>query len=326
MEPTPDDSEMDKRTDAGSEEHSVPAWRELLALARPSHWMKNVIVLFPVLFALRFDSGWAWLAAGVAAASFCLASSAGYVFNDLWDRREDLYHPVKKDRPVAAGRVEPTDAAIYGGLLAASAFAVSAAVNLYVVGAVAGYLLLQVAYTLALKHLMIIDVIVIAAGFVVRAAAGALALHVAVSPWLVVCTFTICLFMGFCKRRMEVAAMEESGEAAKHRRSLAGYSPELLTHLITLSAAVAIVSYLLYAASARTVQHFGTNYLVYTLPLVIYAVSRFAMVSMQDRYHDPTELILKDRPFQAGVVLWVLSVVLIILAGPSIGQWLAKHC
>ena len=207
-----------------------------------------------------------------------------------------------------------------GGLSLAVAFATAPGAALVLLA----YLALQVAYSAVLKQVMILDVIVIALGFVLRASAGAVAIRAAVSPWLVVCAFTVCLFMGFCKRRTEVATLEEHGNAADHRRTLQGYTRELLLHLITLSAGVAIVSYLGYATSARTVEQFGTPYLAYTLPVVVYGICRFAMLSMEARYPGPTDLMLRDRPFQLAVALWVGLAAAIVLWGPRLGDWLAQ--
>jgi 4-hydroxybenzoate polyprenyltransferase len=282
---------------------------DLFHLARPRHWVKNFIVLLPVLFSRRFADAGAWISAGVAAGAFCCASSAVYSLNDLLDRREDRSHPVKRHRPVAAGRLPIRMAASQAAVLSILSLLIGLGANRLVLLSILIYLTLQMAYSTILKHWMLVDVICIALGFVVRAVAGALAIRVPISPWLVVCTFTLCLFLGFCKRRNEIAVLGDNQTAGSHRRTLLNYTPELLTHLITLSGAVAIVSFLLYATSPRTVHNFGTPALVYSLPLVVYGVCRFAMLSMRGAYDDPTDLILRDRPFQATVVLWVVWVV-----------------
>ena len=283
-----------------------------MRLARPRHWVKNVIVLLPVVFARQMGSASAWWRAGVAAAAFCCAASAVYAFNDVMDRREDRYHPSKRDRPVASGRIGVGAATVESAVLVVFAVLVGLLANRLVLLTVLAYLVLQLAYSAFLKHKMLLDVICIALGFVLRAVAGAVAIEVSVSPWLVVCTFTICLFVGFCKRRNEIADLGGHEAAGNHRRTLSGYTPELITHLITLSGAVAIVSFVLYATSSRTVAHLGTHALVYTLPLVVYGVCRFAMLSMRAVYDDPTDLILRDRPFQATVALWVGCVVVVV--------------
>jgi 4-hydroxybenzoate polyprenyltransferase len=297
----------------------------LVRLARPEHWIKNGIVLFPVVFALRVNDPVAWALAATATVAFCLTSSAAYVANDIHDRQIDRLHPRKKDRPLVSGRVSVRVAWVESALLLAAGAAVAWTLGPVTLIVLASYVLLQAAYTFYLKARMILDVMSIALGFVLRAVAGAVAIHVELSPWLFICTFTICLFMGFCKRRSEAAAIADTEAAARHRLTLPGYTPQLLTHLTTLSAGIAIVSYLLYATSLRTVEHFGTNYLLYTLPLVIYGVCRFEMLSSFGRYADPTDLVLRDRPFQLTVFLWGLMVVAVLWQGRAIQQWLGRY-
>jgi len=296
--------------------------QDMARLARPRHWIKNSIVLLPVIFARRMAAPSAWGSAALAALAFCLGSGAVYSINDVLDRREDRAHPLKKNRPVASGRISPRVAVGEGAVLSMAALGVALAAAPGVAVVLLAYLLLQTVYSVGLKHVMILDVITIAVGFVLRASAGAVAIRVAVSPWLVVCAFTVCLFMGFCKRRTEVATLEGHGSPADHRRTLQGYTRELLLHLITLSAAVAIVSYLGYATSARTVEQFGTPYLAYTLPVVVYGICRFAMLSMEARYAGPTELMLRDRPFQVAVALWVGLAAAVVLWGAELQSWL----
>ena len=294
----------------------------MIRLARPGHWIKNIIVLFPVVFAEQMANRSAWLCAGLAAIAFCFASSTVYVFNDIHDCERDRKHPRKKDRPLSSGRISLRSAVLEGIVLLVAAVVMAWTVNAIVLGIVLGYLLLQLAYTLVLKQKMLVDVMCIALGFVLRAAAGAVAITVAISPWLVMCTFTICLFMGFCKRCNEVVTMGHNSIAREHRQTLEGYTIELLTHLITLSAAVAIVSFLLYASNPATVSKFGSNFLVYTAPLVIYGVFRFAMLSMMGKYAGPTDLILHDWPFKLTCVIWTLSAAGIICWGDELRTWM----
>lgn len=294
---------------------------DYILLARPKSWIKNAFVLLPVLFAERIADPAAWGWALLAAAGFCGLSSAVYVFNDIRDRRSDRLHPRKRERPLAAGRVRPAPAGLWAGVLAIVGGLLAWLCGPWVLAAGGAYLLLQAAYSLRLKQAMILDVICIGLGFVLRAVAGAAALRVVASPWLVVCTFTACLFMGFCKRYNELVTLEENGSGAgDHRATLRGYNRELLTHLITLSAAVTIIGFLLYAMSERTLDEHGSVAMVYTLPVFIYGVMRFAMLSMSGRYSDPTELVLEDRPMQFTIALWLVLVGMILVwARP--GQW-----
>jgi len=287
-------------------------------LARPSHWVKNAFVLFPIIFGLQFRNAWAWRQAIIAAGAFSLLASVVYIINDIVDRRRDRLHPKKKDRPLASGKISPGAALVFAAVLFAPGVALAWAAGPIVLAVVLGYFLMQLAYSFALKSKMLVDVIIIALGFVLRAAAGAAAIRVEVSPWLIVCTFTICLFMGFCKRRNEAVTMGNGEDANNHRTTLAGYTPELLTHLITLSGAVAVVSFLMYATSARTVEHFGNYYLIYTLPVVVYGVFRFAMLSMRGKYADPVDLMMHDLGFQLAIALWVAMVLGILMFGSKL--------
>ena len=189
---------------------------------------------------------------------------------------------------------------------------------------IVGYLLLQLLYTFVFKQIVLIDVICISLGFVLRAMAGAVAIQVEVSCWLFICMFTLCLFMGFCKRYSEIMIISDKEMAINHRPILIEYTPQLLTHLITLSAGIAVVAFLFYGVSESTVARFGTVYFVYTLPVMVYGIFRFAMLSMKGAYHDPTELILNDRPFQATVILWLLLSAGIISYGRELHDWLGS--
>jgi len=248
-----------------------------LRLARPGHWIKNSFVFLPVIFAVKMSEPSAWLHASIAAFAFCLISSSIYIINDIQDRSKDRLHPEKKNRPLASGAVSVGPAAVVAIILAVLALAGPiATLTVMPAGAawrlsaiLLAYFIMQLAYTYFLKRKMIVDVICIAIGFVLRATAGAVAIDVEISPWLFVCTFTICLFMGFCKRFNENATLGQSPSPASHRDTLAGYSSELLTHLITLSASVAVIGFILYSLSPSTTARYGNTYIVYTLPLFI---------------------------------------------------------
>jgi decaprenyl-phosphate phosphoribosyltransferase len=295
--------------------------QHIIEIARPKHWIKNLIVLFPIFFSMNFDKGEAWFKVIIAFISFSLASSATYIFNDIRDRDRDRFHPFKKHRPISSGQVNLLTASIEGIILFLSSFLVAQFANYGVLLLLALYFAIQVSYSMAFKNKMILDVICIALGFVIRAMAGAASIRVEISPWLIICTFTISLFMGFCKRGNEIATIDNKAQAEGHRVTLPGYTAELLTHFITLSGGVAVVSFLLYSSSPMTVERFGTIYLSYTLPFVIYGIFRFAMLSMRGTYADPTDLIFRDRPFQTTVLLWGISAFVIIYWGHSVQTW-----
>ncbi len=289
-----------------------------LQLLRPAQWAKNIFLFAGLVFGMKLTDSGSILLAVLGFCCFCLLSSTVYVVNDLHDREEDRHHPRKRNRPLASGRVSV-------------GAAVTMALALFVIGLggsfflgrpffliAACYLLLQSFYTFLLKHQVLMDVIIIGLGFVLRAMAGAVVVGVEISPWLVVCTFTLCLFMGFSKRRCELNALESAADAARHRKTLALYTPDLLNHMTTLAAGIAVVSYMLYATDERTISVFNTNYLIYTLPLVVYAVFRFAFLVEHGLVDGPTDVLLQDRPFQISLVFWAAAVLVIIYRGEQL--------
>jgi 4-hydroxybenzoate polyprenyltransferase len=268
--------------------------------------------MLPLFFAMKIDTPVAVWHAVEAALIFCLLSSFVYIINDIKDIKPDRLHPYKKDRPIAAGKVS-IKAAFGVSIVLIAIVLLWTYLSLYNMLMFVGiYLGLQLAYSFGLKKVVLLDVICIALGFVIRASAGAAAIDVEISPWLFICMFTVCLFMGFCKRYNEKAAFEVEGTAVMHRDTLMDYTPDLLTHLVTLSAGLAVISFISYAMSPQTIARYGSEKLVYTLPVVVYAVFRFAMISMKARYEGPTDIILNDRPFQAATVIWSVWVFAVI--------------
>lgn len=292
-----------------------------LQLLRPKQWVKNVFVFAGLVFGrLLLDSN-AIFTALLGFACLCALSSTIYIFNDIHDREEDRLHPRKCKRPIAAGRISVPHAAITGVLLGLLALAAAWLLDRGFFLVALSYVILQTLYTLVLKHIVLLDVIAIGAGFVLRAVAGAVLVHVEISHWLVVCTFTLCLFMGFSKRRCELSAFlgqANGGDAGKHRRTLTSYTVDLLNQMTTLTAGIAVVSFMLYATDERTLSVFKTHYLVYTLPLVVYAVFRFALLVEHGRVDGPDDVMLRDPPFQAAMLLWTLSVVVLVYWGADL--------
>jgi 4-hydroxybenzoate polyprenyltransferase len=294
---------------------------DFLRILRPAHWIKNVFVFAALIFSRRLFAPAAESLPAVAAVAgafvcFCLAASAMYVVNDIMDRRTDSIHPQRQGRPIAAGRVRVSTAwvvalvcvclALAGGLLLSPAFALS----------LIAYLILMVLYSIGLKHVMILDCVIIAAGFCLRAVAGALVIHVLISPWLVICTFALTLFLAFSKRRGEIAQLQDNSEA--FRKTLGEYTPELLAHMLDVSSVLAVVCFLMYAMDSQSLDLFYANPLVYTTPVVLYCIFRFSALTQKGLYSDPVRLILRDRPFQIGFVLWIVLCVAILYSNAPV--------
>jgi 4-hydroxybenzoate polyprenyltransferase len=288
---------------------------EYLRILRPVHWIKNVFVLAALVFSRQFAAPlpemlWAVGRAVGAFVCFCLASSAVYIFNDLMDRQTDSIHPERAGRPIAAGRVAVRAAAALAAGCALVALLGSLALSVPLAAVILAYVVLMVLYSGGLKRVMILDCAIIAAGFCLRAVAGAVVIDVFISPWLVICTFALTLFLAFGKRRSEIAQLQENSEA--FRKTRGEYTPELLAHMLDVSSVLAVICFLLYAMDYRTRELFGTNDLVYTTPLVLYCIFRFSALTQKGQYSDPVQLIVHDRPFQIGFVFWAALCVVII--------------
>lgn len=286
----------------------------LLRSLRPAQWTKNLFVLVPLLFAGRLSDPAAVGAALLAFASFSAAASAVYLFNDLRDRERDRAHPLKRHRPLASGRLSPAVAAVAALLLAAAAAAVAVRLGAAFGLALGAYLAINLLYTLALKRLVILDVMAIAAGFLLRVLGGAAAIPVAVSPWLLLCTGFLSLFLGFSKRRHELLL---SPDATGGREVLAHYSPAFLDQMINVVTASTVVCYALYAVDAQTVAKFGSEQLILTLPMVLFGIFRYLYLAYQvSDPRSPTDAILTDLPFLANLLLWAATAAAIVYAAP----------
>ena len=288
-----------------------------LQIMRPWHWTKNVFVFAALIFGKKLIGPSDEVFSAVASAiggffCFSLAASAIYIFNDIIDQETDTLHPEKSKRPIAAGTVTVGSAEAVSVLCAVAAILGSYLLVSKFVIIILIYIGLMILYSLLLKRMMILDCVTISIGFCLRAIAGAVVVGVFISPWLIICTFALCLFLAFSKRRSEIAQLREDSES--FRKTLAGYTPELLAHMLDVTSGLAIVCFLLYAMDKRTLDIFGTNNLVYTTPLVLYCVFRFSALIQTGKYSGPVQLILSDRPFQLGFVLWILSCIGIIYA------------
>ena len=283
----------------------------LLKAMRPHQWVKNLLVFAGILFARHlFDSG-RLLTASAAFGIFCLASGSVYIFNDLLDLEQDRHHPDKRLRPLASGRLKVPVALAGGGLLLLVSLGGAFCLRLAFGGIISLYIVQNLLYSKYLKHVVILDVMLIGLGFVLRAVSGAVVVDVEVSSWLILCTFLLALFLGFSKRRQEIVRLKEAGEG--HRSVLTEYSPQFLDTMIGIVTAATLMSYALYTMSEQTVQKFHTTHLILTIPFVIYGIFRYLYLMYQQAQGDnPTEVLLKDPAMQINVSLWVLAVVGII--------------
>ena len=285
--------------------------RGLLVEMRPSEWTKNLLVFSGVIFSRSLtDINNLWISL-LGFAIFCAASSGVYLFNDLCDLQADREHPVKRNRPLASGSVNINFARVAMLVLFLTATLGSLALNRSFAFVIAIYLLTCIAYSLRLKDIVILDVILIASGFVLRAVSGAVLINVAPSEWLVLCTSMVALLIGFGKRRHEIVLLEEN--AQNHRRSLSDYSIEFLNSIMNICAAAAVVTYALYTRADETVARIGSNRMLITIPFVVYGVFRYLfLIYKRQAGGDPVQILLHDRPTLLNLLLWIVTVGLVI--------------
>ena len=291
----------------------------LLEAMRIPHWIKNTFVAAPLLFSGRFVNLEDWWLCLAAVGAFCLLSSGIYLINDVCDRQNDRSHPIKSHRPVASNRLSVNVAMVSALVLLLGGFATTAAIvrlipyssnSSHGIGLAVwaiGYVVINLLYSLWLKSHAIVDVIIIALGFVLRAMAGAAAIAVPVSPWLVVCIFSLCLFIALTKRRSEIIELPEE-LAIGTRRSNRSYTRQNAEYMLTVSAALAILTYSLYCLAPRTVRHVGSAHMVWTIPLVVYGMFRYYCLTRQGG-GVPVLVVLRDR------VMWILLIVYSIVSG-----------
>lgn len=286
----------------------------LLRLLRVKQWTKNVVVFAAFVFALgdRNQSldAWELWKVCLAAVAFSLVSSAVYIFNDWRDAPQDRLHPIKCRRPLAASAIKPGVAFLLAGGLLAAGLGGAWRLGPHLLAVLGAYLALQVAYTLKLKHIPLVDVMVISLGFVLRALAGAVVIQVVISPWLLLCAMLLALFLGLCKRRHEAVNLAGQGT----REALDGYDERLLDLLIAMIGAAALVCYSIYTLWPDTVAKFGTPWLGATIPFVVFGLFRYMdLVYRQDKGDRPEHILLTDGPLMAVVALYGASVLGILL-------------
>lgn len=268
---------------------------------RPRQWVKNLVVFAALIFSGNaFD--WQMQAKAWAAfAAFCAVVSSGYLLNDILDREQDQVHPQKRRRPIASGELGAGAAAVTAAALSLGALAGSLAIDYYLTLSLLAYIALQLTYTLLVKHQVILDVMFIAAGFVIRAVAGAAAIRVEISPWLIVCAMLLALFLALAKRRAELVLLE--GEAASHRRNLVHYSIDLVDQMTAITASATVVSYAIYSFNVHE-----TGWMMVTVPFVLYGVFRYLyLVNQHLKGGAPEQVLFTDRPLLINIVLWAAT-------------------
>jgi len=285
---------------------SMWAWGMAL---RPAQWSKNAVLLAGVVFAHRLGDVQSLVTALVAVLAFSLVSSGVYLINDVHDASQDRLHPTKRLRPVARGAISSSSALGVGTcLILLGGFIAVLNRPLFLVTVLA-YVLLMLAYSVVLKRVVLLDVFVIAAGFVLRAVAGAVAVSVPISSWLLLCTMLLALFLGFCKRRNEIAIL--GGEASRHRASLDVYSFRLLDQLIAATAGATIVAYSIYTFDARAVP--DNNSMMLTIPFVVFALFRYLLlVYRRGQGGSPEWMLFRDLPLLGAIAGWGCAALCVI--------------
>jgi 4-hydroxybenzoate polyprenyltransferase len=285
---------------------------ELLRLMRPYQWVKNAFVFTGLLFGHAWHDPHLVALVMVVFIAFCLVSSAIYTINDIVDLEQDKQHPKKSRRPLASGQVSVSAAAILAALLGTLGLSLAYFATPAVLVILVVYALMNIAYSLKFKHVVILDVFIIATGFMLRILAGTLGVGILPSQWLLLCGLMVTLFLGFTKRRAEIIALND--DKANHRKVLEHYSPVLLDKMIGITASGLIMSYSLYTMNPDTIRIHGTANLIYTVPFVMYGVFRYIyLLHHQSRGGDPSHDLVRDRHLLIAVGAWLIATLVLIV-------------
>ena len=286
----------------------------LLKAMRPRQWIKNLLVFSALLFDQQLFALKPLLSILAGFILLCLAASSVYLINDIVDAEQDRQHPKKKNRPIASGALSLRTAQISILVLLSLALGFGFLLDLAFGLILLGYILLNLLYSIYLKHIPIIDVMVLASNFLLRVSAGVLLITVQrFSPWMYVCVTLLALFVGLGKRRAEMVLLTD--QANSHRKVLDGYTIPFVDHLLSIVSSTTIVSYSLYTFSAENLPN--NNLMMLTIPFVIYGIFRYLyLIHVEGSGGAPEDLLLSDRPLMATVILWSLSVVLILYLQP----------
>lgn len=294
--------------------------RLLLTAMRPHQWSKNLFIFAPLLFGKKMTDltavGYSFLAFAV----FCLLASSLYIFNDWFDAEEDRAHPEKRFRPISSGDLPVPVALFCAGVLFLAAFGIAAVIGLNFSLLAASYFILILSYCLALKRLLVLDCMTIAAGFVMRVVGGAIAVEVMPTHWLIVCAFLLALFLAFTKRRQELLTLSDN--AAEHRQVLGQYSVRYVDRVNNILIGAAIVCYALYTVAPETVERFHTNNLIYGTVFVIYGMLRYmALIEDSANGGNPSKMLLQDKPLLLTVIGWTIYNAVLIYQTPLKEMW-----
>lgn len=283
----------------------------LVSSSRPYQWVKNIFLFTPLIFSEHLFTGPQVLRTTAGFIIFSLTSSAVYIFNDILDYERDKIHPLKRNRPIASGALNKTIAAVFGAVLLVIATVGASQLSTSFLIVVGIYLLINILYGIGLKEVILLDVFCISSGFLLRVISGAVIINVPISKWLLVCTLTMSLFLGFAKRRHELVLLGDDG--GSHRKVLNEYSKEFLDQIITVLTTTTVISYLLYTISAETIAKFNTDKLIFTSLFVFYGVFRYIWLIDKNRgTGDPSKVLFGDAGIAASVALWFLSAIVII--------------
>ncbi len=294
--------------------------RSLLASMRPHQWTKNLFVMAPLLFGQRLGDMNSVGLASLAFAAFCLIASALYMINDIADAEADRAHPEKQFRPIASGELSAPLAVIASILLLMAAFGIAAAIGWEFLALAVSYAVLTLGYSLAIKHIVILDCMTIATGFVLRVVGGAAAIKVTPTHWLIVCAFLLALYLAFAKRRQELMMLTDS--AREHRQVLGQYSVAYLEQVNNILVGATIVCYTLYTVAPETVARFGTDKMIYGTIFVVYGMLRYMVLTHKsENGGNPSRVLISDKPLMLAIVGWGIFNGLVIYRGVLAALW-----
>lgn len=278
---------------------------------RPNHWIKNLFIFAPLIFSQNIFNFPLLFKNILAFIIFCLLSGSLYIFNDIKDMEEDKLHPVKSKRPIASGKLKRHAAINSFIIISIVGFALASLLKKYFIIILFIYFILQLFYSFYLKHVVILDIFVIATGFLIRVVAGALAIQVYISSWLLICTGLLALFLAINKRRYELLFLKD--DAQTHRPVLKEYNPYLLDQMTAAVTASTIIAYCLYTISEETVTKFGTKNLMFTIPFVLYGIFRYLyLIHHKGEGGSPERLIIRDKPLLLDILLWILVAIIVL--------------